>query len=459
MKYYRLTLLFVSLFLLSLKAGYSEEAFQFNSGYAVFKESDEKALIEIYYSFYQGSLKYINENGSYKANVIIDIRIVNNADNSVLMSQPYSSSSILSDTSGSEIKRNLIGQMNFSINPGEYLLEIIGSDQNNNLSSDTQKYTVLIPENLTALKLSDVELSSSITKSTDANNSFYKNTLLIIPNPSSLFGNTMKRIYYYFELYNLSTDSGYILEKNLYDMNKNLVIADSKSISPKNNSIAEYGTMGIDTLKSGIYFLNIALESKSGESISSKEKKLFVFNVANNISGNSGVESQNFLTSEYSQMKDEEIEREYDVSRYIRTDLEKKNYGNLSNLDEKRKFMFEFWKKRDSNKETAQNEFKIDYFKKVNEANKLFKESFKEGFTTDRGRIYVTYGKPDDVDNFPFQADKKSYQMWKYNSVEGGGECVFIELNPSVGSYILVHSTFRNELRNDGWESQLSNQN
>jgi len=459
MKYYRLTLLFISLFLLSLKAGYSEEAFQFNSGYAVFKESDEKALIEIYYSFYQGSLKYINENGSYKANVIIDIRIVNNADNSVLMSQPYSSNSILSDTSGSEIKRNLIGQMNFSINPGEYLLEIIGSDQNNNLSSDTQKYTVLIPENLTALKLSDVELSSSITKSTDANNSFYKNTLLIIPNPSSLFGNTMKRIYYYFELYNLSTDSGYILEKNLYDMNKNLVIADSKSISPKNNSIAEYGTMGIDTLKSGIYFLNIALESKSGESISSKEKKLFVFNVANNISGNSGVESQNFLTSEYSQMKDEEIEREYDVSRYIRTDLEKKNYGNLSNLDEKRKFMFEFWKKRDSNKETAQNEFKIDYFKKVNEANKLFKESFKEGFTTDRGRIYVTYGKPDDVDNFPFQADKKSYQMWKYNSVEGGGECVFIELNPSVGSYILVHSTFRNELRNDGWESQLSNQN
>lgn len=459
MKYYRLTLLFISLFLLSLKAGYSEEAFQFNSGYAVFKESDEKALIEIYYSFYQGSLKYINENGSYKANVIIDIRIVNNADNSVLMSQPYSSNSILNDTSGSEIKRNLIGQMNFSINPGEYLLEIIGSDQNNNLSSDTQKYTVLIPENLTALKLSDVELSSSITKSTDANNSFYKNTLLIIPNPSSLFGNTMKRIYYYFELYNLSTDSGYILEKNLYDMNKNLVIADSKSISPKNNSIAEYGTMGIDTLKSGIYFLNIALESKSGESISSKEKKLFVFNVANNISGNSGVESQNFLTSEYSQMKDEEIEREYDVSRYIRTDLEKKNYGNLSNLDEKRKFMFEFWKKRDSNKETAQNEFKIDYFKKVNEANKLFKESFKEGFTTDRGRIYVTYGKPDDVDNFPFQADKKSYQMWKYNSVEGGGECVFIELNPSVGSYILVHSTFRNELRNDGWESQLSNQN
>ncbi|MDZ4713380.1 MAG: GWxTD domain-containing protein [bacterium] len=459
MKYYRLTLLFISLFLLSLKAGYSEEAFQFNSGYAVFKESDEKALIEIYYSFYQGSLKYINENGSYKANVIIDIRIVNNADNSVLMSQPYSSNSILNDTSGSEIKRNLIGQMNFSINPGEYLLEIIGSDQNNNLSSDTQKYTVLIPENLTALKLSDVELSSSITKSTDANNSFYKNTLLIIPNPSSLFGNTMKRIYYYFELYNLSTDSGYILEKNLYDMNKNLVIADSKSISPKNNSIAEYGTMGIDTLKSGIYFLNIALESKSGESISSKEKKLFVFNVADNISGNSGVESQNFLTSEYSQMKDEEIEREYDVSRYIRTDLEKKNYGNLSNLDEKRKFMFEFWKKRDSNKETAQNEFKIDYFKKVNEANKLFKESFKEGFTTDRGRIYVTYGKPDDVDNFPFQADKKSYQMWKYNSVEGGGECVFIELNPSVGSYILVHSTFRNELRNDGWESQLSNQN
>lgn len=265
-------------------------------------------------------------------------------------------------------------------------------------------------------------------------------------------------IYYYFELYNLKPDINYIIEKKLYDFNKNLLFTSGKTINPKNSSIAEYGMIEIDTLNSGIYFLEIILENNLNNIISSKEKKVFVFNPDENKSGNTGIASQNFLTSGYAQMKEEDLDREYDYSRYIRTDAETKNYESLNKLEEKRKFMFDFWKKRDSNLMTPQNEYKIEYLKKVSEANKLFKESFKEGYKSDRGRIYVTYGKPDDIESFPFQSDKKSYQIWKYNSVEGGGQCIFIELNPSTGAYWLVHSTFRNELRNDNWENQLSNQ-
>lgn len=458
MKLSGLLYLIVVVFFFNVNQSKSEEPVQFNSDYSVFQGNDNKALIEIYYSFYMGSLHYNLNNGNYLAEVLIEIKISKKSDNSVITDQKFSSNSTLQDTSGSNLKRNLIGQLNFSIQSGDYLLEIIGSDKESNLSADTIKYSVSIPENLQETYMSDVELASEIKKSSQTNNSFYKNTLTVIPNPANLFGNNLKMIYYYFELYNLKPDINYIIEKKLYDFNKNLLFTSGKTINPKNSSIAEYGMIEIDTLNSGIYFLEIILENNLNNIISSKEKKVFVFNPDENKSGNTGIASQNFLTSGYAQMKEEDLDREYDYSRYIRTDAETKNYESLNKLEEKRKFMFDFWKKRDSNLMTPQNEYKIEYLKKVSEANKLFKESFKEGYKSDRGRIYVTYGKPDDVESFPFQSDKKSYQIWKYNSVEGGGQCIFIELNPSTGAYWLVHSTFRNELRNDNWENQLSNQ-
>jgi len=141
---------------------------------------------------------------------------------------------------------------------------------------------------------------------------------------------------------------------------------------------------------------------------------------------------------------------------FLRTDNEKKAFESLPGLNEKRKFMFEFWKRRDPNQNTLQNEFKQEYLKKILEANQLFKEPFKEGWKTDRGRIYVTYGKPEEIESFPYSNDKKSYEIWKYEKLEGGAICAFMEITQSgSGIYELVHSTIRTELRNDDWENKL----
>ena len=101
-------------------------------------------------------------------------------------------------------------------------------------------------------------------------------------------------------------------------------------------------------------------------------------------------------------------------------------------------------------------ESKIAYFKRVNEANQRFEESFKEGWKSDRGRIFVLYGKPDDIERYPFETSTKSYEIWKYDAVEGGGECDFVELQPMTGVYWLVNSTFRGELQNQNWREQLN---
>lgn len=457
MKLRRFILLLIILAAFGFSNGFSEDSFQFNADYAIYKGSDNKALLEIYYSFYMKSLNYSSENGEYKANVTIGVKISEKISKQIVFDRQYNTNSAVKDTSGSELKKNLIGQLNISLHSGEYLIEITGSDFNNVINSDTLSYSLSIPENITEMKMSDLEIASDIKKSSDQENSFYKNTLMVIPNPPALFGSSLKTVYFYFELYNLSHDSSYIIEKRIYDINKNLIFTSNKSIKPSNGSIAEYGTMGIDTLHSGIYFLEVLLTSQLNNVIDSKEKKIFVYNLNDNKANNSGNTPQNFLTSVYSQMKEEELDREFDLSVYIRTDYETKSYKNLNKLEDKRKFMFEFWKSRDNNPSTAVNEYKVNYFKKISEANKSFKGSYREGWKTDRGRILIIYGKPDDIERYPFQITTKSYEIWKYDSVEGGAQCVFVERDQATGVYDLVHSTLRNELKNPNWEKELNN--
>ena len=137
------------------------------------------------------------------------------------------------------------------------------------------------------------------------------------------------------------------------------------------------------------------------------------------------------------------------------SDQDRDRFEDLTKLNDKRKFLFEFWKAKDINPNTQVLESKITYFKRVSEANKSYKEAYTEGWKTDRGRIYIIYGQPDDVEKYPFESQSKSYEIWKYNSIEGGGECSFVEIQQATGVYKLVHSTFRNELRNMDWRDQI----
>lgn len=88
------------------------------------------------------------------------------------------------------------------------------------------------------------------------------------------------------------------------------------------------------------------------------------------------------------------------VVRYTITTEERKIFLQLQPA-ERKNFMEEFWKRRDPVPETAINEFKEEYFIRINQANKLFGEGSKEGWLTDRGRLWITLGPPDHRETYP----------------------------------------------------------
>ena len=101
--------------------------------------------------------------------------------------------------------------------------------------------------------------------------------------------------------------------------------------------------------------------------------------------------------------------------RYLITRQERKIFLNLP-PSEREKFIEEFWKKRDPDPDTEENEFKEQYFTRIKEATGLFRDGGKEGWLQDRGRIYILLGPPDDREVYPrgYSFYGKPIEIWHY---------------------------------------------
>lgn len=449
--------LFVNLYLVNAEAN-AQDKIQCQFDYAVFKGADSKSILEIYYSFYQKSLIYMqNASNAYEAIASLSITITDANTKEVKFSEVYNIPSIVNDTSGNELKRNLVGQINFQLSPGSYEVAIAGSDANNPDNKDSVSISADVRKFDNSPDISDIELSSMIAKSTDTESILYKNTLEVVPNPGVLFGNNLNKLYYYTELYGLKDieNDNAVFTETISDENNNNVYNRVKKIKTSSDSKVEYGIIPLDSLPSASYLLTLSLVDSNKNLSVVKSKKFWVYN-SNVVQTYQGISDGNFLTSEYASMREELVDKDFELTLYLRDDEIKKGYESAKTVDDKRKFMFEFWKKRDTNPATPQNEFKREYLKRVLEANNLFKEPFKEGWLTDRGRIYVAFGKPDDIERNPYSGDKKSYEIWRYDNIDGGAECVFAEIQANgSGIFELIHSTIRTELRNDNWQTLL----
>src|ERR1051325_1388031 len=125
---------------------------------------------------------------------------------------------------------------------------------------------------------------------------------------------------------------------------------------------------------------------------------------------------------------------------YIITDEERKAFKKLATDDERERFIEEFWRRRDPDPDTDENEFKEEYYERIAYANEHFSSGIP-GWKTDRGRIWIMYGKPDERETHPMGG---SYERPSY---EGGGststypfETWFYRYLPGSGEYRIARN-------------------
>jgi GWxTD domain-containing protein len=100
---------------------------------------------------------------------------------------------------------------------------------------------------------------------------------------------------------------------------------------------------------------------------------------------------------------------------------------------EKQQRFFEFWKKRDPTPNTDYNELMEEYFQRVDYANRNFSH-YQDGWKTDRGMVYITFGAPNNIERHPFDVDSKPYEVWTYYEINR--EFVFVDAS-GFGDYRL----------------------
>lgn len=131
---------------------------------------------------------------------------------------------------------------------------------------------------------------------------------------------------------------------------------------------------------------------------------------------------------------------------YVITDEERKAFKKLATDDERERFIEEFWRRRDPDPDTDENEFKEEYYERIAYANENFASGIP-GWKTDRGRIWIMYGKPDGRETHPMGGayDRPSYEgggstttypfeTWFYRYIPGVGSGIEIEFVDPTGS-------------------------
>ena len=124
---------------------------------------------------------------------------------------------------------------------------------------------------------------------------------------------------------------------------------------------------------------------------------------------------------------------------YIITDEERKAFKNLSNDDEREAFIEQFWLRRNPNPDSPDNEYREEHYRRIAYANEHFAAG-KPGWKTDRGHIYISFGKPDSIDSHPsggtYQRPMEEgggetstfpFEVWHYRYLEGIGDNIDLE--------------------------------
>lgn len=136
---------------------------------------------------------------------------------------------------------------------------------------------------------------------------------------------------------------------------------------------------------------------------------------------------------------------ENDVA-YIITPEEKKAFKALATDEERENFIENFWRRRDPNPDTEENEYREEYYERIAYANEHYASGIP-GWKTDRGRTYIAWGKPDSVESHPSGGsyDRPSYEgggttttypfeIWFYRHLEGVGDGLEIEFVDPTGT-------------------------
>ena len=360
----------------------------------------------------------------------------------------------------SKQRLDFIDLKRFALPEGDYQLEVSVQDLNDTENAKTYKAAVKVEFPAQGVQQSDIQLLASYEEASTTN-PFVKNGYYLEPLPFNFYDRRSSRLIFYNELYNTDKAIGelflvrYAIEKVEGNGKTQTVALGHKKREAKPINILLL-QMDITKLESGNYHLIVEVRNRDKELLSSK--KVFF------------QRSNPYL--ELEKLSEAPIEEEFvsnmdsaELRYALRAiamnvpdaDVEVLNLM-LSNgeLEAQRRYLFSYWA---SYNPTSPGSSYKKYMEVAKAVDREFYSAFGHGFETDRGWIFMKYGKPHDIISVEDEPSAPPYQIWVYNDLPRTNQrnVKFLFYNPSLanGNYQLLHSTVRGEIVNHNWEEEL----
>jgi GWxTD domain-containing protein len=258
-------------------------------------------------------------------------------------------------------------------------------------------------------------------------------------------------LYYYLELYP-GVDASVSLAARVFSADGSVVT----SAAPQ--ELAVRGTGGVTArslslagLPEGEYRLEVVAQFPDGDVVRGAPFTMTGFDTEARIAQVTTARS----SDPFATLTEQQADSLYGPLAYIMEADERGIYDDLS-LTAKRNYLRQFWEKRDPTPGTPANEARSTYYGLFAEATHRFRESGAgdiPGWRTDRGRIFLKYGQPEDVLRRPEAALTPPYEVWKFTRPRML-KFVFLD-ETGLGNYALIYTDDRFEQGRADWERLL----
>jgi GWxTD domain-containing protein len=422
--------------------------------YKTFYAPAQGSYVETYLAVQGNSVAYVkNGDGKFESSLEITVVLKNN-DKIIHADKYHLSGPLLSDTLKT---MDFLDCQRIKIPNGMSVLSLTIADKNNNGQEFNLSQEIHTSYNEQQQAVSAIELVSSFSKTAETEGVLVKNGFEITPRVDNFYPQSISKLKFYFEIYNTDklTDDLVLLSYYLQAAGSDMPMNNFGSMQRKTVStvIPVLSEIDIADLPSGNYDLVVQVKDKNNNLLASN--KLF-FQRSNAVASSFvNTFTQNTFVELYTDKKilAEDISSLQPISDAQQSEFIS-NQLKAADLQMMKSFFLNFWQRQDPIE--PQKAWQA-YKEKVNLVQNKYGSRALKGYNTDMGRVYLTYGQPDNINKSEMEPNTYPYEIWHYNTIKNKTNKMFIFYNTDMmaRNYKLLHSDMPGEPYDGAWNLKL----
>ncbi|MFH0884013.1 MAG: GWxTD domain-containing protein [bacterium] len=379
---------------------------------SLFGSTSEKAQVLIYMDVAYEDLQFVRSGRGYEATYEVDLSVLAGHDENAprVTNKVWKETVVVSRYEDTNDPAQVsVAQTVFALPSGEYMIVANLTDQESKRSA-TVKQMVQVPSyGLGGVEMSDLIVARSIRIGDDG-------AVEIVPNVDKVILSAREPIFIYYEVQPYKADSLAIYARVLNasgDVVRELHLK-REATRPVTR---DYLKINVKDLPVGRYAFEMQVSGNGYTALKGTTFRIHLSGLPGSV---------------------QDLDTAVRQLRYIAKTSEMKKIVKAP-PGEKEELFKQFWKERDPSPGTPENELMLEYYSRIERANILF-GTFRNGWETDRGEVYIRFGPPSEVERHPFEINQQPYEIWYYYDLQR--QFIFVD-EMGYGEYRLVSNLWK----------------